>query len=275
MAWVVFIVLVIMKGAAANSRTVGLSLAYTVNMAIMHCGALLYLKGDYNHRHDAYLRSFNFTENTVATGFHSDNHRNGLLFAWRFYVRNLNRRIVQRKKGHWPVRRVILCLSLIAFGSFIATKILPAIPFVQAVFGAGRNAALSACALGFVISLQNRKIRDMGIFAALAIMVPAFYLLAFGFVSYGIIFAVTLISFCIFQFKLTVPRLIVGILPALLITYLGISVFVGYMQNRTELRKVLWSDKGISERVDAIGDSLEKGVVVRSGGPKTAFSDRY
>jgi len=73
---------------------------------------------------------------------------------------------------------------------------------------------------------------------------PVFTILTVGFIGYGAVAAMMVLSFALFHYR---PRWL-GVLGLMLLGYIALSVYVTYMRDRDELREVVWGGESYSAR---------------------------
>ncbi len=236
----------------------GLPLAYAFNLIAMHIGFLVYLDSTYQHRLDAYLNAYNFTSDTVMRGVEATSI--GLVgFTFGALIATSRRLPVgkQFRGGSSPRIAIFTLIAVAAVAVLLPMVVRPPVA-LSAIFSAFRNSALTACAIGFAVYVFSRHYVQATRYLLLSLVLPIFYLLAWGFASYGLIFALTFLAFCLSCFRFNAGRIVMMMPVALIVIYLFATFFVGYMQNRKELRQVLWSDANLQERVAATAKVFRK-----------------
>lgn len=246
-----------------RSGSVGLPLAYLIAMSFMHVGAVTYAHPGYSHeRHDAhwYLGSMNFTSEVVLQGtFASFLSVVGLAIGC--FIINITNRPARvapptGRSAAGAVRgaddSLLLMLLAMAALSFVLTAFLPPIPSIQSLINAGRNMAIVGVCLGLWLAISRADRPRFFRWIALAALVPAAYLIFWGFLSYGFMAVAVVIAFWVSMPRR--KRRSRWFLPVFFAVgvYLLLSIFVSYMEVRDGLRDVLWSETGFRERIAAI-----------------------
>ncbi len=185
----------------------GLPLAYAFNLIAMHIGFLVYLDSSYEHSLDPYLKAYRFTSETVLRGVEATS-----LGAW-IYDRHFSCVLAsnatrQGYEGAVITRIAIFTLLFVALMAILIPMIVRPPAALSAIFSAFRNSALTACAIGFAVYVFSRHYVQATRYLLLSLVVPVFYLLAWGFASYGLIFALTFLAFCMSCFKFNVGRML-------------------------------------------------------------------
>ncbi len=236
----------------------GLPLAYAFNLIAMHIGFLVYLDSSYEHSLDPYLKAYRFTSETVLRGVEATSL--GLLgfTIGTFLAYSRQTPLGKDMRGRSSPRIAIFTLLFVALMAILIPMIVRPPAALSAIFSAFRNSALTACAIGFAVYVFSRHYVQATRYLLLSLVVPVFYLLAWGFASYGLIFALTFLAFCMSCFKFNVGRMLMLIPVTAITLYILATLFVGYMQHRKELRQVLWSDANLNQRVTAIYEVVQK-----------------
>jgi hypothetical protein len=102
--------------------------------------------------------------------------------------------------------------------------------------------------LGLRTALQRRDFKAMALWGGALSVYPIFMLLIGGFLSYGataVAIAGSVLAICSSKYW----RVVIGIL---VITFVGVSLFVNYFQHRDEIRAAVWGGASMAERVDAV-----------------------
>lgn len=235
-----------------QKRSVGFPLLYFLNLAVIHGGVLVYLTPDYNPSKDLYLLSYAMTSYTVplgclATALGTTAMVMGIKFQKHLFVGTRIRAKDDRSDERFTNLTSNILLA-VGIPSFLISHLLPGLG-LDAVFQAGQNCAV----LGFILKVHLNLRRNRLFFAFLAMlgysMLPAYYFFLRGFLSYG--FQYFLLLGCVIgcNAKYTRPRALWTLALAPLFAYLLLSLAVVYLENRKDLRSVLWSDANLGRRI--------------------------
>ena len=121
------------------------------------------------------------------------------------------------------------------------------IPSLGAAVEKGGAVWMLGVMLGLRAALQRGDVKSAAMWTGALLVYPILMLLLGGFLSYGaaaviIVGAIAAVS--------TVRSSRVVIL-AVVVTYVGLSVFVNYFQHRDEIRDAVWGGAAMSQRIDA------------------------
>lgn len=254
--WLAIAVLVAVVRWRNNAGGVGLVLTYVVMLALNHwLPTLLYLLPWYWGVFDSILVQVGFGESLLGVvGFAV-----GTLLLWPVvrrmgHLRNRSDRPPTPVPGGVEARlpKLFMILGLVSY--FVVTPLAVRVPTVGALVGVLPNLLLVGVALNCWQAWQQRKPRVLAGWLAVAAVWPLITVGTSGFLGAGLAFFVTLLAF-VFQFLGLRPRLLI---VALVFLYLGLSVYVTYMQARSDIRSVVWNEEAtLDERADVIATSAK------------------
>ena len=149
-----------------------------------------------------------------------------------------------------PEERLIYFYIAIGLASyFLIGTISEKIETLTAFAAAGwRMMLIGLCLLVWKKWREGNQLAFAGVVVAATCIVPTLTILTRGFLSYGAIAVLTLHGFIVSFFQ---PRWKIAVV-GLLVSYLGISVFVTYMRDRTEIRNAVWGGVSMTERADTL-----------------------
>jgi len=253
--WVAMVVIVVRSTMRSSAGTIGLPAAYLFATTFLYIGAITYIVPGYSQfaTGNLYLKSYDFTESTVIKGTLAT-----LIGIAGFTIGTL---LVRSGTNSWRSGEIItvgenyrraLVLGLAGLGvtGFLLNMVHITFPMKDVFLQVGRNAAVVVICLGAVLAVRDgRGYKSWAMWAA---VIPLTYLIVWGFVSYGFIVFTIFVGF---WFSILASRRLSRkkiAFSAFIITYVLLSVFVGYMSFRAELREVIWGGAGYGERVSAI-----------------------
>ena len=246
--WMALVVLTVRRTLAQGS--VGLSAAFLIAMSFLYSGCFVYAVPGYTHlRPDAngYLSKFGFSEWDIVQGTCAS-----LLGVLGFALgcgtfRRPRRRITSGcltpSQYSRYEKKALTILCVIGITSFALHYMHISFPMSHALLGSGRNLAAVAICLGAYRA--RRRGKAITIWIALASLIPLYYIVVFGFFSYGFIFAIIITSFWLAQIRRKSPM---SKLSAPLFGFAAIwlifTAFVGWLSFRHEARRIIWSKTG-------------------------------
>lgn len=248
--WMALVVLTIRRTLAQGS--VGLSAAFLIAMSFLYSGCFVYVVPGYTHlRPDAnwYLSKFGFSEWDIVQGtFVSLLGVLGFALGCGIFRRPRRRiitsRLVLSQYSRYE-KKALTILCAIGATSFALHYMHISFPMSQALFGLGRNLATVAVCLGAYRA--RRRGKAMTIWVALAFLIPLYYFVAFGHLSYGFIFATIIMSFWLAQVRRKSPMSKLSVpLFSFAAIWLSFTVFVGWFSFRDEARRIIWLKTGDS-----------------------------
>lgn len=154
-------------------------------------------------------------------------------------------RSLQAQKTNPLIVEVYVITGLIFF---LAAPVLNRIPSVRAFSSAGWSLLIAGVCLGTWRAAIGGQRRSILMWLALSGLFPAYSLIGDGFLSFGIA-AVSVIFIFVAVFYRPKWQVVIG---SILTVYLGLSLFVTYMRDRSDIRSEAWS------RHSTLADSAEK-----------------
>ena len=222
---------------------VGLVLGYLLNLSLIHfTGAAVYLNDD-RHLYDPHDVVTGLRESTwglLAFGF-------GSLFVARAFLGmrrlNPNDRPYEMNLALPKAYLVVGTICYLALATFLKN-----VPTLSALIAAGQQVFLAGlCLLAWKAWKENNR-RGLIVVLIVAAVFPFLTMMFQGFIGFG---AAAMAVVYVFVASLIRPRWKV-LVAALVLTYLGLSVFVTYSQDRAEIREVVWGGQAVPERFERI-----------------------
>lgn len=224
---------------------VGLPVALLLTTSFLYGGAFVYAMPGYTHlRSDGswYLVGYQFTEwMVVQATFTSLLGVLGFSIGCGVFSPRRRRAVVPpaspRSWAH--ERRTLMVLGGIGLASFALHSLRISFPMSGALIELGRNLAVAAICLGGWLAWRDG--RSLLPWVGIGALIPIYYIVFFGFASYGFLFGTVLASF--WMAKLRYYRSLSGLRLALISTaaiYLVITAIVAWLSFREEIRRIVW-----------------------------------
>jgi hypothetical protein len=249
--WVLAVVLVIAMRLRLHQRSTGLVLAYMANLWLIHWPAALTYLFPISAGADAERVIHGFHYSTLGIlGFAAG----AVLFA-PFALRAIEppRSQTSAAERRLPDERLPATYVLIGIISYLVlTPLLGRIPTVSALSGATTQLVIGGFCLGlwyFWFAGQRKK---FVLLLLLAFALPMITILRQGFLGYGAVALITIVSFIAVFYR---PRWRLVLMGAT-VAYLGFSFYVTYMRDRGELRESVWGGQSAVERVARLSRTL-------------------
>ncbi len=122
------------------------------------------------------------------------------------------------------------------------------LPSIGAIVYTGGAVWMLGNLLGPRAAVRKRDTKWIAIWGGMLAIYPALILLMMGFLSYGTIAVVIVISALAVSGR-SYWRIVLTII---LTIYVSLSVFSNYFQARDDIRRVIWSDASMEQRVEAV-----------------------
>lgn len=249
--WVLAVLIVIGMRLRLHQRSAGLVLAYMANLWLIHWPAALTYLFPLTAGPDAdrVIRGFHYSTLGIM-GFAVGS----IVFA-PFLIRALEapRSHTAAAERRLPDARLPWTYVLIGICSYlILNPLLGGIPTVSAISGATTQLIIAGFCLGLWYHWFSGQHKKFLAVLALAFMLPMVTILRQGFLGYGAIALITIITFIAAFYR---PRWKLFFMSAL-IGYLGFSFYVTYMRDRGELRTSVWGGEAVSDRISQLSNTV-------------------
>lgn len=161
---------------------------------------------------------------------------------------------LRSKSGQKTSRRVVEVYVITGLLFFMASPVLGRIPSIRTFVSAGWSLLIAGVCLGaWRSATQGRKHGVVG-WLVLSGLFPMYTLIGEGFLSFGIAAVSVVFVFVAVFYR---PRWQV-VAVSVLSLYLGLSLFVTYMRDRSQIRSEVWSsDATIDDSAGSVVDMLK------------------
>jgi hypothetical protein len=255
---------VVLRLSLNGGQTVGLPIAFLVLLSVNHFGALVHLIDSYQYYYNPYLVSWNYTKDTVATGF-GTSLVGVIAFTIGIGVANAldrSHRSASDEKG--TVEALPKTARIFLFAGFFAAAIgalarAAGIPGMDAVIQTLWNGFLAA-AIGYGVyhfRLGARRRAAFHIFVTAAFL-PLWAILLSGILADATGNTIILISFYAILVKPSMTGYLRGAAVLLVFTYVAVLAGTGWLQIRSQIRENVDRDTSLERRVSILFDALSK-----------------
>ena len=230
-----------------NIPGTGLTLAYLLNLSLIHLvGAAIYLLPAFQD-HDPRLTEMGFEQSLYGVVAFAVG---GLLITPILVYKG----VLPRAKGtHQADPRLpkayIVCGILFYL---LSATFLGHLPTATAIVSTGQQLVVVGLALCCWRAWRENSVRRLLAWLAISLVLPFTTLITAGMLGFGAI-AVLMILVFVSSFVRSPVRVI---LAGALTVYLGLSVFVSYMRDRSEIRATVWGEQSFADRFDRISKTV-------------------
>ena len=216
--------------------SLGFPLAYLTGLLLIHVpGAAITLFTD----------QFDFNEEIIEVGIRLAAIGSICFVAGVAIARFLNK----KRPAYVYVERPQFWYFCLLGGLFISFGLgfLNNLPSLRSAIDRGSAIWMLGALLGLRWAFSRVNLAAIATWGMATMIYPVLVLLIGGFMSYGSAAVINVASTLVVSARSTLKVIATG----LLITYLGLTVFVNYFEHRTDYRDVAWSDAGFGSRIDA------------------------
>ena len=247
LVWVAIGLTAALKSRGPSPRSVGLTLAFIVNMALNHWfGALVCFLPWYSPSGNDYVTEGFGLSTLGMIGFAV-----GCFLIAPFVLPSHHDDENWTEASWWPPQ-VLRTFALVGIGSFLAMAAgVGRLPSLSAVFATGFNFVLIAVCLAMWCAQQRGEYKRAHGWLAAAFVLPFFTMVTQGFLGYGVVYLVVVFSFYLLLSRHRV-KLLLATLP---LAFLALSFYVTYMRDRLEIREVVWGGKAYGSRISRVWET--------------------
>jgi hypothetical protein len=253
--WVVVFALVLRNQWSRKIPSVGLPLAYLLNLSMIHfTGALIWALPWYNPQ-SAYLLQSGTNYTQVTLGFIESVYGvmgfavgSTILAYWilRFWQPSWIREVPQNPDIKLPTK--VLLFGLFFF--FLISPTIGRIPGFQGISASGVYLFVVGLCLACWRGWYQQERKAFFLWIAVSCMIPVITISTLGFIGYGAGATLVILIFISSFYRPYWHTLLIGFL----VLVLGLSVYVTYMRDRGDIRATVWGGQSIESRY---GTTLE------------------
>ena len=139
-----------------------------------------------------------------------------------------------------------------AFVYLLSLTGLGTLPSASAIISTGPQLVVAGLVLSCWMAWRERKPFKIAGWLALSLLLPITTVLTSGFLGYGIVAILTVVTFVIGLVS-SPWKIVVG---GTALTYLGLSLFVSYMRDRNDIRQSVWGEESYEDRANRVSETL-------------------
>lgn len=230
-----------------KEKTSGLVLAYVLNLWAIHwIGPALYLNEDYQ-RFDRETVVAGLAESTLAIiGFAI-----GCLWLTPRLTSIVRRR---QSSGGKPLERTLpTAYVTVGILSFLLLPLIRWIPSATALVGSANLLLIPGLALQIWFAQRESDQFKTWCWLGLTMALPLVTVSTMGYLGYGAAAAATVLIFWA-RYSQSPTKVLIA---TIVLGYVGLSVYVTYMRDRSEIRAAVWGGSALGERVDMLAGTIE------------------
>jgi hypothetical protein len=242
--WMLVIFIIALVRSRQNGVTCGLILAYVFDLWLIHWAAPSFYLLPWYHGGDPRLVEAGLEQSfygIAAFAFSS-------LFLAPFLmsIGLVPRRSVEIHEPDRKLPTAYLVVGVVFY--LLMSTAVGSLPTANAIIATGQELIVVGVGLCCWQAWQAGEKRKLALWIGAAFAFPLITIISRGFIGYG---ASALVCVLIFVSSFVRSKLKMAVGGALLV-YLGLSVFVGYMRDRGEIRKSVWGGESLSNRADQL-----------------------
>jgi hypothetical protein len=241
--WMAIMVVIAVARSRGNTPGVGLTLAYLLNLSIIHwVGAAIYVLPAYQGT-DSRFTELGFEQTLYGVAAFAFG---ALVLTPLLANRGFLRRSAQQ---HQPDTRLPVAYIAAGVVSFTLTfSYFGRLPTATAIVSTGEQLVVAGLCLCCWKAWKEGNPRKLVSWLWVALLMPFTTVITQGFLGYGVVALLIVLIFVSTFLRSPVKIALIGI-PLM---YFGLSVFVSYMRDRGEIRAGIRNGESFSARVDRV-----------------------
>jgi hypothetical protein len=246
--WIAVCVVVLWRIATRKIASAGLVPAYLCNLALIHLvGAAIFLLPLYQDE-DRTIMELGFVQSLWAViGFGIGVVAIGPVVGRIF---GFPPPVLKTVEADPRLPRTYVAVGAISY--FVLSPLIGRVPTLSALLSSMLSLLIVGLALSCWKAWKEEKYEAFGLWIACTLGLPFVTVITQGFLGYGTGACLIVLMF-VASFYRPRSHLIVG---GLIVFYLGLSFYVSYMRDRSDLRDVVWGEAPLTERVVALSETV-------------------
>jgi hypothetical protein len=225
----------------------GLTLAYLLNLSLIHlAGAAIYLLPAFQD-HDPHLTEMGFEQSLYGVVAFA---AGGLIVTPILVYKG----ILPRAKGTHQVDtrlpKAYLACGVVFY--LLSATFLGHLPTAAAIVSTGQQLVVVGLSLCCWRASREHSAKRLIAWLMISLLLPFTTLITAGMLGYGAIAVLVILIFVSSFVQSPVKVMLAGAL----IIYFGLSVFVSYMRDRNDIRATVWGGQSFEDRFDRISKTV-------------------
>ena len=246
--WMLAVLVIAVVRWRRHAATAGLILAYVFDLWLIHWLAPAFSLLPWYRNPDYRLMEAGVEQSLYGIAAFAF----GSLFVGPFLI---NTGLLARgAERHEPDRRLpfaFVCAGAIFYG--LLSTSLKSLPSATAIISTGQQLLVVGVGLCCWQSWREGNARNLALWIGAALAFPFITIVTRGFIGYGAGATVCVLIF-VSTFIRSRARVVIA---ALLLCYLGLSVFVSYMRDRNQIRASVWGGQSLNNRLGTLADTMD------------------
>jgi hypothetical protein len=247
--WMVTVtVTVIYSRRESKSVGTGLVLAYLLNLWLLHWVATsLYLLPWYQY-YDTTLVEAGLVQSTygiLAFAFGSLVLAPAVMQSQRFQKAQ-----AVSYRPHPDLPKAYMVMGAASYA--LLSSLLGQLPTANALTAVGQQLFVVGLCLTCWQAWWEKEARDFTGWCGVVLLLPFITIVSRGFIGYGAVASLIVLTFIVSFVRLRLKLVAAG----LVLVYLGLSFYVSYMRDRSEIREVVWGGQPLQSRIERVFTTL-------------------
>jgi hypothetical protein len=247
LVWIAVLALLVVVRHRWGIPGTGLTLAYLLNLSLIHLvGAAIYLLPAFQD-HDPHLTEMGFEQSLYGVVAFAVG---GLVITPILVRKGILPRAKETRQADPRLPKAYIVCGVLFY--LLSATLLGHLPTAMAIVSTGQQLVVVGLALCCWRAWRDNSVRRLLAWLAISLALPFITLITAGMLGYGAIAVLTILIFVSSFLRSPVKVAFAGAL----IIYLGLSVYVSYMRDRDEIRATVWGEQSFEDRLDKISKTI-------------------
>ncbi len=247
LAWMAVIGLFVFVRSRWHMPGTGLTLAYLLNLSLIHLvGAAIYLLPAFQD-HDPHLTEMGFEQSLYGVMAFAVG---GLIITPILAHKGILPRASGIRQPDPRLPKAYMICGVVFY--LLLSTFLGHLPTAMAIISTGQQLVVVGLALCCWRAWREHSVRKLLAWLAISLVMPFTTLITAGFLGYGAVAVLIILVFVSSFLRSPVKVTLAG----MLVIYLGLSVYVSYMRDREEIRATVWGEQSFEDRFDRIAKTV-------------------
>jgi hypothetical protein len=245
--WMAVIGLFVLVRSRWHMPGAGLTLAYLLNLSLIHLvGAAIYLLPAFQD-HDPHLTEMGFEQSLYGVMAFAVG---GLIITPILAHKGILPRASGIRQPDPRLPKAYMICGVVFY--LLLSTFLGHLPTAMAIISTGQQLVVVGLALCCWRAWREHSVRKVLAWLAISLVMPFTTLITAGFLGYGAVAVLIILVFVSSFLRSPVKVTLAG----MLVIYLGLSVYVSYMRDREEIRATVWGEQSFEDRFDRIAKTV-------------------
>jgi hypothetical protein len=243
--WVAIITVAAIFQRMLPYRVVGLALTYMLGLSIIHlAGAAVHALPWFIFR-DIQWTPRGFQQSLIGLGMFAVGAVVVAPLLYHLFPQPLYTQTASATPRSVEERLALIYTAVGLFSQQVLSILLRELPTVTALVTVTNQLLIVGIALGALLTWQQKRWKQLALWACAALYLPLQSIIFQGFLGFGVIALLTIAIFVISSGRIGWQTAVILLIAA----FAGISLYVTYARDRSDIRNTVWGNQALGARV--------------------------